>query len=250
MFKLIFILIIISNSYAQVNIERFRKTEDSQGFSGYVQLNISSKIGNIEYTKINLKNHNDYIWSAMHTFLIVRGDFWWKKKEQYSNEALVHLRHVFRLGANIQPEIFFQIDYNKKRLLTFRDLVGGGLRFAMYKSQQANISLGTAFMTEYERLDLDGKNTHEEKVNVIRWSNYIATNIDLNDSIQWSWTTYIQPCIKEFGDYRILSEIDFVDKLSKHLSLTVAFRMRYDSKPPNNIKLFDGALDTGLAINF
>ena len=248
---LIFLFLILpSYTFSQVNIEKFRKAEDKQDFTGSFELDVLSKIGNVDVSKINFENHCAYRWKTMNTFLIIRGDYGWKGGEQYSNEALAHLRNVFGLRANVQLEIFTQIDYNKKRLLLFRGLIGGGLRFNIYKSIKTNLWWGTAFMLEYERLSINESDSEGSKTNVIRWSNYLAMNKSLNEQVHLVWTTYLQPRINEFKDIRILSETDLIIRLGKHFSLAISFRMRYDSQPPHGIKLLDTAIKTGLVLNY
>ena len=247
---LIGFFVLLSNAYAQVNIEKFREMELNQGISGYVEFDLFSKSGNVKETKINLENRIDYVWNTMHTFLIIRGDFGWEGGKQYSNEAVMHLRHIFRTGTNMQPEIFAQLDYNKERRLSFRSLIGGGLRFAMYKSEKSKLWWGTAIMQEQEHLDLDESNSLKEIDTLVRWSNYLSINVAFNEQILLSWTTYFQPYVGDFENIRILSEKNLLIRLSELFSLTIAFRMRYDNQPPIAVESLDTALKTGLVLHF
>ena len=246
----IFYLILPTYTIAQVNIEKLRETKDAQGLSGYVELDISSKSGNVDITKIYLENRLNYMWEYMNAFFVVQGDFGWKDKERFSNEALAHLRHQFRVKTNLQPEFFIQVDYNKKRLLSFRGLIGSGLRLGLYIKEKNELWLGSAFMFEHESLDLDEKGTHEKVINIIRWSNYISTKLDFNNQIHLAWTAYIQPYINNFKDIRILSDTDLIIEIRKNFALATGFRIRYDSRPPDNIKSIDTALKTGLVLIF
>lgn len=45
----------------------------------------------------------------------------------------------------IQAEVFTQIDFNKSRLLTERELIGGGLRFRILKYNNLKFRLGTSY---------------------------------------------------------------------------------------------------------
>ena len=235
---------------AQVNTEKFRKALYKEGLSGHVELDFSSRSGNVDITKVNIENRTDYIWKNMISFMIIKGDYGWQGGSQYSNEALAHLRHVFSMKANLQPEIFTQIDYNKKRLLSFRGLIGGGLRVPIYNSNITKLWYGAALMVEQERLDLTGIENHKKKTQVIRWSSYLSSNINFNEQIKWTSTTYLQPIINDFGDTRILSETNLEVELIKHMSLILGFQMRYDSEPPKGIKSFDTTLRTGIGISF
>jgi len=183
--NLIMLLIIPNHIYSQVNIEKFRESAYEQGFSENVKLGLSSRTGNVDVNEINIESRSDYIWKEMNTFLVIRGDYGWQGGKQYSNEALAHLRHVFRIKAYIQPEVFTQTDYNKKRLLLFRALAGGGLRFTIEKSSKTTLWWGTAFMMEHERYDYKKNKSDEKEANVIRWSNYITANIDFTERVKY-----------------------------------------------------------------
>ena len=121
--KFVFILFAVtclSSSFAQVNIEKFRKSGSEQGFSGYVQLSISSQTGNVDLTKTSFESRGDYIYNNMNTFLILRSNAGWKSSQRYSNSGLAHLRHICRLGESFQPEFFTQIEYSEELLMAFR----------------------------------------------------------------------------------------------------------------------------------
>jgi len=248
--EIIILLIFSNHSYSQVNIEKFRESTYERGFSGNVGIDLSSRTGNVDVKEVTIESRSDYIWKEMNTFLVVRGEYGWQGGKQYSNEGLIHLRHVFRIKAYIQPEVFAQTDYNKKRLLLFRALAGGGFRFTVEKSSKTTLWWGTAFMMEHERYDYKKNNGDEKEANVIRWSNYISANIIFTERVGWGMTTYIQPRIDDFGDVRILGETNLTTDLAKQLFLIITFRMHYDSKPFDEIKSLDTALGTGLVLDF
>ena len=247
---LIFCLIFISHADTQVNIEKFRKAKDNGGYSGYVELDFSSRTGNVDISSIDIECRSDYLWRAMNTFMIITGDYGWHGGKRYSNEALAHLRHVFRSGMRWQPEVFTQVDYNKKRLLSSRELIGGGFRCAIYKSTKNKLWYGTSIMLEHERYDLEESNSHEDIVTVARWSNYVTANVNFNKLTQLVSTIYIQPRFGNFEDIRILGETDLKIELGKQLSLVITFNIRYDSQPPDGIKLLDTEVKPGLVLDF
>ena len=76
---------------AQVNIEKFRTTAKETGFSGFFELDLASRSGNVDITELTLDSRGDYSWETMSTFLIVRGDYGWAKGGRFSDEALGHV---------------------------------------------------------------------------------------------------------------------------------------------------------------
>jgi len=105
-------------------------------------------------------------------------------------------------------------------------------------------------MLEYEKFDTNGNNKQEKIVNIILWINYISAYININERAQLTWTTYLQRCINNLKDIRILNYTNLTLGLSKYLSLAISFRTRYDSQPPDKIKSLDTALKTGFIFNF
>lgn len=251
--KHVLLLIMLSMSdrvSAQINIEKYRAVSPDSGFSGNVEIELSSRTGNVEETTLTLENRADYIRDSMKTFLVAVGDYGWQGGERYSDEALAHIRHIFRLKENWQPELFAQIDYNKKRQLEFRGLYGGGIRYALLRSTTKEFWFGTSGMMEYERLDLEAGDAHDTESTVIRWSSYLTENVTLNDRIRFGSTTYIQPRIDDFGDIRILCESDLQIELFKRISFMISFKIRYDSEPPGKTESLDTALKTGLVFGY
>ena len=243
----IFLFIFSTSVSAQVNIEKYRKEKKDRGFSGYVELDTSYKTGNVELTEVDIESRGDYRWNKMNTFLIVQNEYGFQGGKRYSNEGLAHLRNVFRSNSKIQTEIFAQIDYNKARLLEYRELFGGGLRYDCYRKK---LWLGTAFMVEHERYDLKANDSHEKNITVARISTYITTNIAFSEHVHCALTTYMQPQIDDFGDLRILNDTALKVDLGKSLAFVMNFNLRYDSKPPEGIKKLDTELEPGLVFVF
>ena len=248
--NLFLLIFLISLSNAQVNIEKLRKTGDVKGLSGNFGFNISSKTGNVDITNIQLECRTDYIRQNMNTFLVFRKGYGWKSGEQYSNNGLIHIRHIFRLGKDIQPEVFTQVEQSKERLMNFRGLVGGGLRIALFRNEKRRLWWGTAVMYEYEKLNAAKVINHKIEVNVLRWSNYISSGILLGDNVRWTLTAYLQPQFEKFSDFRLLTDSKFEVDLSKKLALGITFRLIYDSESPDNVKSTDTELLTGLSFIF
>jgi len=235
---------------AQVNIEKFRDSTQVAGYSGIIELDISHRTGNVELTTMEVESRLDHVRDTMQSFVIVRNDYGWQGGKQFSNEGLIHVRHVFRTKSALQPEIFVQSDYNKNRLLNYRALAGLGVRRVLYSSTNMVFKAGTALMPEHEEYDVDGTNSQNKEVTVLRWSNYITTNIPIGEHTRWTSTTYIQPDLEDFGDIRVLADTELSIKLFTQWSLVIAFNLRYDSEPPDGIESLDTELEPGLVFEF
>ncbi len=237
-------------AYAQVNIEKFRNNAQVSGFSGIIEFDVSHRTGNVELTTLEVEGRLNHVRDTMQSFIIVRNDYGWQGGKQFSNEGLIHVRHVFRTQSALQPEIFIQSDYNKNRLLNYRALAGLGVRRVLYSSANMVFKAGTALMPEREEYDVDSTNSQNKEVTVFRWSNYITANIPVGEHFRWTSTTYIQPDVENFGDIRVLADTELSIKLFTRWRLVIAFNLRYDSEPPDGIESLDTELEPGLVFEF
>ena len=247
---ILLLLVLTINGGAQVNVEKYRKPGEHTGFRGYLRITYSSRTGNVDVQDASIGSSTDFRWKSMDWFIIMEGDQRWVGSEQYSNEGLLHFRQIFRMVSWWQPETFFQIDYNKSRLLNNRELGGVGVRAALFSTDKNMVVCGTSWMYEYESLDLPAGSVHPHETSVSRWNNYLAFNINFNARVQGSWTTYYQPMFSDLNDMRVLSEADFKVLIAKPLSMVMTFRMRYDSRPPDHIKDLDTRFSTGLVFSY
>jgi hypothetical protein len=241
---IIIFAILISSSIAQVNIEKYNNLNSKNGLNGNLSFYISSKTGNTDIQefeidgRINLKGDNYY------SFLIGQGEYGWNKGKEYSNNALLHFRYIRELNDIFNPEFFSQINYNKSRLLLFRSLAGIGLRTTIISDTNSNFTYGTAYMYEYENLDIAKRN----KTYHHRWSNYISYSALLSKTSRLSIVVYAQPRFDDFSDIRMLSENHLGVGLTDKLSLSINFSLLYYSKPPIDVKKLDTNTKVGLSI--
>jgi hypothetical protein len=181
---------------------------------------------------------------------IASASFGWQDGKSFSNEALLHTRQVFRTQAQLQPEAFAQIDYDKARLLTFRGLFGAGIRVRLYQSDGNQFWLGSSYMFESEHLRLPDTAVHPDQTSAHRWSNYVSMAIGIGDRSRITSALYVQPQIDAPEDVRLLSQSTLAVGISGQFSLAVSFDMRYDSRPPDDIRSLDTRLETGVSMRF
>ncbi len=68
--------------------------------------------------------------------------------------------------------------------------------------------------------------------------------------ILFSFTSYYQPDVRQFSDYRILVQSGFSVKLAKNLSLTTSLEYRFDSEPMTDIEKYDVGITNGITARF
>jgi hypothetical protein len=236
--------------YSQVNTERYRYIEDSLGFSGIIKLDASIRTGNTDIQEIGSEILLDYKKPESTILFIMNGDYGWNKGQQFSNEALAHLRYVQALNESLKFEVFAQVNYDKSLLLLFRSLGGAGLRFKLFETKHSMLWFGSAYMLEYERYSEPRRFIEKKKILANRWSNYLSYNLRIQKNVSISSVIYYQPRFNLWRDTRILSENSLIVNLSGSFSLFVNFKLRYDRFTPVSIKKVDTRTKFGFIYNF
>ncbi len=247
---LIQIILISFTAFAQVNTEKFRADNDSTGFSGNVDISASAFTGNTDFQLISGDTRLNYNWGKSYTFFVGSAGYGWQDKEAFSNQALVHLRHVQSVSGFLQFEFFLQFNYNKKRLLLSRELAGAGVRLKLLSEKSIKIRYGLAYMFEHEEYDLPTNSSHGRITDASRLSSYATFNVLLKDGFNFVSVTYFQPKITGWNDYKAISDNSFVSELSNLLDITFGVSLRYDSRPPDTIKKLDTVTKFGLSFKF
>jgi len=249
---LVLLLIILNffNSIAQINTERYRKDSDSVGFSAITDVEITAITGNTDFQFINLGGRLNYNWGKSYTFLVADGGFGWDDGKRIFNQALLHLRHVLSLNDLLQIEVFAQTDFNKKRLLEERELIGGGLRYKILTFDNAKFRLGASYFYEYEKYDIPANSFHGNNLFANRLSTYLTFELEIKDDVKLITVNYFQPQIGKWEDFRITSDLSLIVGLTSFADLSVSFNLRYDAKPLETIKPTDTITKFGFSFTF
>jgi putative salt-induced outer membrane protein YdiY len=147
------------------------------------------------------------------------------------NKGTNHLRYNFKLNELITIEGLLQLQYNSISKIDQRQLAGGGLRFRLAQKEKYKLFLGTIFMFEHEKIN----NPPVEYNDDIRFSGYLSLRYFPADNITFASTTFYQPRIDKFNDYRIYSYNSLSIRLIKKLSLKITYALSYDTHPAQGI---------------
>ena len=91
---------------------------------------------------------------------------------------------------------------------------------------------------------------HPARETVHRWNNYLSFLFKISESVAFTAAVYVQPRFDDFNDVRVLEESILSFKITKYLSFDAIFNLRYDSRPPDNVKDLDLALVNGFSVRF
>lgn len=247
--RILFLLLFFTgiNVYAQfVNPESVRSRKDSTGFSGTVGLDVSFikntssifSLGNSVYIQYNNKKHLVFFINSLN---IKKVD-----DESIIDKGTQHLRYNYKLNSKIALEAFVQNHYNKISKIDKRRLTGAGTRFTIFDEDKFEAYLGTLLMYEYEKIKEDQIIYNED----FRFSGYASFRWFPLKNTTITSTTFYQPKLSEFSDYRIFSSNSILFKVVKGLSIGITYIANFDTHPAIDIPKYQYRLMNGLTYTF
>lgn len=236
---------------AQVNVEALRPDDPPIGRSGSLGGDVSIRTGNVDFIAFDARARL-YDVTATQTRLIVgNGGLGFVDRSRFASSGLVHYRRTYTAVSGLyEPEWYGQMNYDRAQELTFRLVGGAGARTSFASGGWGQFGAGSALMLEYERLSLPDTAVHEDQTLELRWSSFLTLRIVPTSNLVITSTTYMQPAVEAFGDYRALENLRMSAAVSETLALTVSFDLRYDSRPPDTIDGLDVSLRTGVTYTY
>jgi len=237
---------IISDSEAQiVNMESKRISTDTTGFSGRMGISLSAARFTQSFVSADI-NGQIQLKTDKNLYLLV-GDFQIVNAggESFNNSGFGHFRYNRKLSEVIRAELFTQIQYNSVTKITQRILNGVGLRFKLSPHETAKIYWGLAFINEYEEVS-DPKIINKDN----RLSSYFTFTLTPVEKISFRNTTYAQPKLGDFKDYRLSNNTRLSFGITEKLKFTTIFSFLYDSRPPEAIPTINYQVKNGLQYTF
>jgi putative salt-induced outer membrane protein YdiY len=243
-----------SQAIAQVNAEPLRSLkssgEDEDGLSGLVDVSLSGTTGNVNsvalvssgFVRAREKRHM--------AFLFGKAEYTEFGSDVRIARSYVHGRYNYQLLKRWWAEAYGQIQQDKIRRLRLRELVGVGPRFGLVDEDNVEMFLATSYMLEFERINVEGGQPDEPEVLAHRSSSYVAITWQLDKTLQFNNTIYIQPRLDRWGDLRILNEGSLIIKITNRLQTKITSSMRYDSEPPSGVKNTDFSVANALSLTF
>ena len=247
-FASITFFIAINNLAQEVfNIESLREATDAK-CTGSVGLNIGL-----------IKNINDIFWISNNAHIQYKDttNYWllynnlsFQKLEgnSFVNRGTQHLRYNRRISEKTKLEAFVQTQYDAVSEIDFRGLLGVGPRFKLTNNDSiCRMYLGTLVMYELEKTSLTNETTIRKD---IRGSAYLSISFYPTETITIVSTSYYQPKLKSFSDYRFSSGTTLLFKVVEKLSFAVNFNYSFDAFPVESIPKAQYELTNGLSYEF
>jgi len=152
------------------------------------------------------------------------------------------------VSSLIKWEVFAQAQYDAISEIDFRGLLGTGPRFKLTEKENYRFYLGTLIMYEYEKAD---NVINDREQNDLRASAYLSFSMYPTKTISIISTSYYQPKIEAFRDYRFSSNTSLLFEIFKDLAFKTNFNYFYDAVPVStNIPKTQFELTNGLLYTF
>ncbi len=236
---------------AIVNVENMRVGPDQPGISGNIDASISGKRGNTDKNEYGVDGRIQHVQEKTTDFIVVSYDYGEANDVENTNKSFIHGRHVERMKPKQAWEAFAQAEKNKFARLSFRGLVGGGLRFTV--AEEANrigLYVGAGAFFSRETLEARAGLTDHGSENFSRANFYVSYKHKINSQVSVISTTYYQPRLGDARDTRALEQAALAVKMSDRLSLKVALDISHDSRPPQAVEKTDTSFSTGISYQF
>ncbi len=219
---------------------------DTTGWSGSVGLNVNLIKNVKQLFKINNKIHVQYKTPEQLVLFINDISFDRADGANFINKGVQHLRYNYKIKPKIAWELFIQNQYNTISKITYRRLAGTGIRYKITKSEKYKVYLGHLVMLEAEKTT-EMTNSSSK---IWRNSNYLSFSFYFNSNISWISTTYYQPQIDHFADYRVAHQSALAFKINKNLRFKTTFNITYDASPVFGVPKNQYSFSNGLVYSF
>ena len=231
-----------------VNVETLRKVSDSAKWTGSVSLDVSLVKNKNTIFSIANKAHVQYndktnLWLFVNDLNVQKIE-----SSELVNRGTQHLRYNRKLTERVKWEAFAQAQYDAISEIDFRGLFGTGPRFKLSSNDNYRFYLGTLVMYEYEKASNVISNRIQKDV---RGSAYLSFSLYPTESLSVISTSYYQPRLDAFSDYRLSSNTSLLFKIFKDLAFKTNFNFFHDAAPvSSSIPKTQYELTNGLLYSF
>ena len=248
---LVLALVATRPARGQVNAEPLRPNPWKDGFGLGLDATLSLLAGNVDLFDVGGALRLQYLtlhpsvsssppWAAQRVALTGNGRFAQKNDQPIVSQAYTHARWTAMWIPRLGSDVFVQLQYNRFQRLELRALVGLGLRLELVHTQAFLLWMGSAWMLEKNKIDVQPGAPDRAETLDHRWTNYLSLRLAVLDGrLLMQNTVYAQPRFDAFGDVRVLEELEVLAKVTDSFALGLTFAVLYDSEPPSGVESTD-----------
>ena len=231
---------------AQVtNVEAQRVKTDTTGW--YDEINLGFKLVKEVQKVFSFDTDLRLQYKTRKDLYLALGAYDWSGagSKSLTHNAFLHLRYNRKLKPDwLVWEAFSQVQFNQITKIKLRSLLGTGPRFKLVGKEKARVYLGTAYMYEYTKekdLELVVRNEH-------RLSSYFSFSLFPTDAVSMISTTYYQPKINNWSDYRVSGIFELRTQIARKIFLGLVFKLNYDTFPAVDIPMLTYSIQNKIGV--
>lgn len=237
-------------TYAIVNMDGIHFDNKEKEFAADLDISISGTSGNSNTQKASLNTQLSWITEKSIHLVILGSQYGENNNVRSVNKSFMHYRYIHQLNNSFDWEMFGQLETNEFTRLSYRGLVGTGVRYSLAKSAKHHAFLGLGGFYSKEKTEITAGLTDDGIEEINRANFYLLSKNQANSHLSFSTALYYQPRLDRAEDFRALLETRFDFKINKELSFRLSLDIEHDSEPSQSIKKTDTSYMTGLVISF
>jgi hypothetical protein len=202
-------------------------------------------------------NTAELMWQQYKELFILAGSyrFTYNGPDDIMNAGFIHLRYRHAYKAKIQPEPFFQYQWDNKRGIERRILAGANARYNITKGQRFDFNCALGLMYEEEKWDYVAVDSAKIPADVtpvlnklLKINSYIRLTWKPNENNFITCNVFLQTRPDRFKP-RLAPNAQWNVKVGKHVDLAVSFTGLYDTSPVVPIEKFYFSFSDGILLN-
>jgi hypothetical protein len=238
-----------SGAHAQVNVEPLRQQVTDAGFGARISASATSYAGNTQGVIFGTSALGGLHIERQTSYVVLSGDYARLNGVVSVAKWFAHARHNYEVFGWLLWEAYGQIESDRFRRVTLRELVGTGPRFVLHRGEALELFYGASYMYEHTKLDTVDRSSAGEG-DAHRFSNYVALTLRAHERIGLSSVTYVQPRFDAPSDFMLLTVNTAAFTITKLLRSRLDVTARYDSVKPFDVKATDLELKSALELVF
>lgn len=234
---------------AQVNVEPLRQQVAKHGFGARARASLAGYAGNTEGLILGSSALVGLGGGRHLAYAVLVGDYARLSSVVSVAKWFAHVRHNYEIYDWLWWEEYAQIESDRFRRVTLREVAGTGPRFGLFRSEQLEVFYGASYMLEHVDMKSDDPSARGEGT-FHRFSNYASVTVRVHDRILLSSVTYAQPRLDQPSDATVLSVNGAEFTVTPRLASSIDATVRYDSVVPSDVRPIDLELKSSLELVF
>jgi len=238
-----------ASAAAQVNVEPLRQQVAERGFGARAAGSLTGYAGNTQGVQLAT---SAFVGGRYGSHLMFgAGSASYTKLNQVISVAkwFGHLRYNHELEPWLFWEVLGQVEGDRFRRISFRRLLGTGLRLQLLSSEEIELTYGASYLNEVSTIATDSAGPGGER-QVHRFNNYVSAALHAHPKITLSDVTYVQPSFTDFSDMHLLSVLSADFEVTPRLHSRIDATLRYENPRPLEVKPTDLELKSSLELVF